>query len=258
MNGFTNFSWSALAKTGNLNPSYSGGICSNVYCHGAAMPGGDTSGTNRTPAWDNPGYLPATLTVAGCRTCHGFPPPGASHSTVTLPGGFPSATVPIGATCNCHGNINPAGWNYATIFIDNTLHINGSLEGGKCDSCHGYPPASAGFKGTQNNWSSARTEDYLGGGGAHTINNHVSKTARPSDGFAFCNKCHSPADHATSPTVFTPSNNIKVRVNQRYRLESAKQFKYTSNRLDGALHKTGTCSNSSCHFGATPKWDPST
>jgi len=59
-----------------------------------------------------------------------------------------------------------------------------------------------------------------------------------------------------SPIVFNPSQNIKVKVNQRFRLEAAKQFKYTSNRLDAAAHLTGTCSNNSCHYGATPKWDP--
>jgi predicted CxxxxCH...CXXCH cytochrome family protein len=258
MNGVTDFNWSVLAKTGGLSPSYdpASGMCTNVYCHGGAMPGGDTSGSNRTPVWNNPAYLPVPLSLTSCGTCHGFPPsPLAGHPLVTLPVGFP--TVPIGATCNCHGNVNPAGNSYATMFVDNTLHINGNLEGGRCDTCHGYPPASAGFVGTQNNWSSARTEDYIGGGGAHTISNHVSKTASPNDGFAYCNKCHSSADHMTSPTVYTPSQNIKVTINSRYRLESGRQLKYTSNRLDGASHLTGTCSNISCHFGATPKWDPS-
>jgi predicted CxxxxCH...CXXCH cytochrome family protein len=260
MNGSTTFNWSALAKTGNLSPAYNAttGQCSNVYCHGGAMPGGDTSGSNRTPTWSNPNYLPATLTVAGCGTCHGFPPPTSSgHPVVTIPAGFPG-TVAIGGTCNCHANINPAGNSYANIFVDYTKHINGTLEGGACNACHGYPPVSATFvgAGVQNNWSSARTENYVGGGGAHSINAHVSKTAKHNDGFAFCVKCHSSADHLTSPEVYKPSSNIKVKVNQRYRFEAAKQFKYSSNRLDDASHVTGTCSNSSCHFGATPKWDP--
>jgi predicted CxxxxCH...CXXCH cytochrome family protein len=257
MNGTTNFNWSVLAKTGGLSPSYNPatGMCTNVYCHGNAMPGGDTSGSNKTPVWNNPAYLPPTLTVAGCGNCHGFPPPvSAGHPSVSLPAGFP-ATAPIGASCSCHGNINPAGNSYATIFIDKTLHINGILEGGTCNSCHGYPPVSAGFKGTHNNWSTARIEDYPGGGGAHSINNHVSKSANPKDGFANCATCHSPADHQTSPTVFLPSTNIRVTIEQTFRMEPPKQARYTSNRLDGALHKTGTCSNISCHFGATPKWD---
>jgi hypothetical protein len=223
------------------------------------MPGGDTSGSNRTPTWNNPNYLPASLSVAGCGTCHGFPPPvSAGHPAVTLPVGFPSASVPIGPTCNCHSNVSPTGYSYATIFVDNTKHINGTLEGGSCNTCHGYPPVSAGFAGagTVGNWENAGPENYLGGGGAHTINGHVSKLAKHNDGFAYCNKCHSSADHATSPEIFLPSTNIKVNVNQRYRFEAAKQFKYTSNRLDADAHVTGNCTNSSCHFGASPKWDP--
>ncbi len=260
MNGSTTFNWSALAKTGNLTPTYNAatGQCSNVYCHGGAMPGGDTSGSNRAPIWYNPNYLPATLSVVGCGTCHGFPPPTSTgHPAVTLPAGFPG-TVAIGGTCNCHANINPAGNSYATIFVDNTKHINGTLEGGACNACHGYPPVSATFTGagTQNNWSSARAENYVGGGGAHSINAHVSKAAKHNDGFAFCVNCHSPADHLTTPEVYKPSSNIKVKVNQRYRFEAAKQFRYSSNRLDDAAHVTGNCTNSSCHFGASPKWDP--
>ena len=254
--GSTTFNFSALAKTGNLNPSYSGGVCSNVYCHGGAMPGGDTSGSNRTPTWSNPNYLPAVLSVAGCGTCHGFPPPTSTgHPTVTIPAGFPSAAVTIGTTCSCHSNVNPVGNSYANIFVDSTKHINGTLEGGACNACHGYPPVRAGFVAAAGNWESASPEDYAGGGGAHSINGHVSKLAKHNDGFAFCNKCHSPANHLTTPPEFKPSQNIKVRVDQRYRMESGKQARYTSNRLDGTSHVAGNCSNISCHFGASPPWN---
>ena len=263
MSGTTNFVWSSLAtKNGALTPTYTAatGTCANVYCHGASMPGGDTSGSNKAPTWSNPNYLPATISAAACGTCHGFPPSTASgHPSVTIPAGFPT-TASIGTTCSCHANINPAGNSYANIFVDKTLHINGTVEvisGGACNACHGYPPASATFVGTQGNWSSARSENYVGGGGAHTINNHVSKTANPSGGFTNCSNCHNSADHQMSPINFAPSQTIKVSVSQRYRYETAKQFKYSSNRLDATSHVTGTCSNASCHFGATPKWDPS-
>jgi hypothetical protein len=224
------------------------------------MPGGDVSGSNKTPVWNSTTYLPATLTAAACGTCHGFPPATVTGhpSGIVIPVGFP-ATASIGTTCNCHSNINPAGNSYANIFVDKTLHINGIVDvavGSACDTCHGYPPASAGFVGTLNNWSSARAESYPGAGGAHTIQAHVSKQAHPGEGFTNCLKCHNAADHVMSPIAFNPSQNIKVSVNQRYRLEAAKQFKYSSNRLNATSHVTGTCSNSSCHFGASPKWDP--
>jgi len=262
MNGVTDFAWSPLAtKNGALTPTYTAanGRCANVYCHGASMLFGDTSGTNRTPTWNVP-FLPATLSAAACGSCHGFPPSAASgHPAVTIPAGFP-ATATLGTTCSCHPNINTTGNSYATIFVNKTLHINGVLDvsgGGTCDSCHGYPPARAGFAGTHGNWSSARTEDYVGGGGAHTIDNHVDMQAKPGEGFANCSKCHNAADHQMSPITFNPSRNIRVNVSQRYRFEAARQFKYSSNRLDAGSHLTGTCSNGSCHFGATPKWDPS-
>jgi predicted CxxxxCH...CXXCH cytochrome family protein len=262
LNGVTNFNWSTLAKTGGLTPSYNAttGVCSNVYCHGGAMPGGDTSGTNRTPAWNNANYLPATLSVAGCSTCHGFPPPpSVGHPPVTIPAGFP-ATAKLGTTCSCHGNIDQqtsAPNTYANIFVDKNLHINGILEGGACNDCHGYPPVRSGFAGAgvQNNWSSAKLQNYSGGGGAHTIDNHVSKTANKNDGFANCVNCHSPADHLTNPTEFKPSQNIKVQINQRFRMEESKQARYSSNRLDGNAHVPGNCSNISCHFGASPAWN---
>jgi hypothetical protein len=220
------------------------------------MPGGDVSGLNRTPKWSDPTYLPANLSVAGCSNCHGFPPPAITgHPAVTIPTGFPSPTVTIGTTCNCHGNINPSGYNFANIFIDKTQHINGTVEGGLCNSCHGYPPAGPGFTGSTGNWVDAVAQNYSSGGGAHTINGHVNKNAKHNDGFAYCVKCHSPSDHATAPVAFKPSQNIKVNIDQRYRMESTKQARYTSNRLDDNLHIAGNCSNISCHFGATPGWN---
>jgi len=129
MNGITNFTWSTLAQTGGLVPAYTTGVCTNVYCHGARMPGGDTSGTNRTPTW-NVAFLPATLSAAACGTCHGFPPlPASGHPAVTIPAGFP--TTPIGSTCSCHTNINTstaAANSYANIFVTKAQHIDGTLQ----------------------------------------------------------------------------------------------------------------------------------
>jgi predicted CxxxxCH...CXXCH cytochrome family protein len=259
MNGATNFVWSQLAQSNGAIPAYdpATGVCSNVYCHGAAMPGSDSSGTNRAPVWNQP-FMPVTLTAAACGTCHGFPPSAVTgHPVVTIPAGFP-ASAAIGGTCSCHANINPAGNSYDTIFVDKTLHINGSVEfsaTSTCDSCHGYPPAQPGFAGTQNAWPNAKKENYPGGGGAHTINNHVRMTATPFQGFTPCLTCHNPADHAMSPVVFLPGTNIRVTIHDSVRYEASGQARYTSNRLNGVQHQTGTCSNISCHFGATPAWD---
>ncbi len=134
MNGTTNFTWSTLAtKNGALVPAYTAatGVCSNVYCHGASMPGGDTSGTNRTPAW-NVAFLSATLSRAACASCHGFPPPTTSgHPAVAIPATWPAvgaATGALGTTCSCHANISSTGTTYANIFVNKALHIDGTLQ----------------------------------------------------------------------------------------------------------------------------------
>src|SRR6185369_11116217 len=59
MNGSTALTWSALAtKTGVLSPTYTAatGQCAATYCHGNSMPGGDTTGSNKSPTWINPNY----------------------------------------------------------------------------------------------------------------------------------------------------------------------------------------------------------
>lgn len=134
MNGTANFSWSTLAtKNGTLVPAYNATTraCSNVYCHGASMPGGDTTGTNRTPVW-NVAFLSATLSRAACASCHGFPPPTTSgHPAVTIPATWPAvgaATGALGTTCSCHANISSTGTTYANIFVNKALHIDGTLQ----------------------------------------------------------------------------------------------------------------------------------
>jgi predicted CxxxxCH...CXXCH cytochrome family protein len=251
MNGVTNFNWGAAAKYNSAVPNYdqASGTCSNVYCHGAAMPGTDTSGTNRTPSWKTP-FMPATLTPASCKTCHGFPPVNVNHPVITSPTSFPTA-----ACTGCHPNVSAAGTTYADIFVVKSQHINGAVEvTTNCNGCHGYPPSNKRFKGTQNNWSSARIENYSSGGGAHTVAGHISPTADPKDAWVNCSKCHNQNDHAMNPLQFLPSTNIKVSIDQKFRFSVDRAAKYTSNKLDGAAHVPGNCSSVSCHFQKTPQW----
>ena len=105
----------ALASNAGTHPVYDrvANVCSNVYCHGATLPGG----TLTTPRW--------TLvdgSQRACGTCHGAPPP-APH--------------PQDQRCQyCHpqtvlgnGSINLAGGT----------HINGRIDvqPAGCDTCHG-------------------------------------------------------------------------------------------------------------------------
>lgn len=129
-----------------------------------------------------------------------------------------------------------------------------------CDSCHGYPPAPAGFTGTHGNYSSARVEDYPGGAGAHLVGKHISPTARPSDGWANCTGCHgngslSPATH-TMVTPVAPSK-VTVDVADRYKFNSGLPLgpaQYSGVLTDGGNNATGSCSNVKCHFKPSKKW----
>jgi len=254
MNGSASFKWTKYAnysgrtaRNGALNPSYDPvtGTCSNVYCHGAGMPNGDTSGTNKTPSWKTP-FMPASLTLpASCNSCHGFPPVHQYHPVVA--GNL--------ATCKvCHSNINAAATSYADVFIDKSLHMNMIVEGGTCNSCHGYPPANKRFTGSAGNWADAKMENYSGGGGAHTVAAHVPAGATADQQWANCTKCHNPSDHTTSPVVFMPSSNIKVTIDPKYKFNAERKIRYTSNGLDGTSHVSGSCMNVSCHYQKTPKW----
>jgi predicted CxxxxCH...CXXCH cytochrome family protein len=84
-------------------PTYAGGTCTNVYCHGAVLHAG--GGTAPLPRWDDP--TPA----GGCDRCHGAPPPSHAQS----------------ACESCHRT--PAGA---------APHLDGVVElGGGCNGCHG-------------------------------------------------------------------------------------------------------------------------
>jgi len=174
-----------------------------------------------------------------CNACHTT----TSHYTKT--GGNGHNSTSRCTSCHSHN-----GKDAASAFVPS---------GSSCDSCHGYPPAPRNPAVAINiagNYENAGLQNYSGGGGAHLIDNHVPKTAKASDGWSVnCTNCHNQADHKMSPVEFKPSLNVKVRINQRLKMVAADQARYTSNRLDGSLHQAGTCSNISCHFGATPLWE---
>lgn len=133
---------------------------------------------------------------------------------------------------------------------------------GACDACHGYPPAprvviSAAAFGVQGSWSSARFEDYSGGGGAHLVAAHILKTAKVSDGWAPCISCHSggSAAHAKTLPIRNFVENVNVSMDPQYRFSAGYFMAYTSAKLvSGGANKSGTCFNTSCHMGPSPKW----
>jgi len=113
--------WGTLATTDGAVPAWdrTTDTCSEVYCHGATLSGGD----NTTPLWTT-----VDDTQDHCGACHGIPP-NAPH---------PSST----ACADCHaGTVD----DQHVIDVAGGLHVNGIVEvevNAPCDTCHGAPPAT--------------------------------------------------------------------------------------------------------------------
>jgi trimeric autotransporter adhesin len=168
------------------------------------------------------GFVNSSNNRGLCQVCHTL--------TAHYRAGIPETSHPTINCLSCHKH-NTAGGAFKP---------NGS-----CDTCHGYPPASQHSTmmvnfGTMNNWSSARFEDYSGGGGAHLVAGHVPKTAKSSEGWANCTPCHSGAgaSHTMTLPIRDHVNNVNVSVDQQFSFQGANPV-YDST--------TKTCSNVSCH-----------
>lgn len=135
-----------------------------------------------------------------------------------------------------------------------------------CDLCHGYPPVrrglTAGTVFNQNNYTSARYQDYSGGGGSHTIGKHVSATVKASDGWAPCAVCHSNGNLNPSMSVHTMQTPVKpskitIDVKDRRKADSKRslgQERYSGKMTDNHDNATGSCSNVNCHFKPSKPW----
>jgi hypothetical protein len=178
-----------------------------------------------------------------CQVCHTL--------TAHYRAGIAESSHPASNCLSCHPHNGKGG----------AFKPNGS-----CDACHGYPPAprlvtSPMTFGTMNNWSSARFEDYSGGGGAHLVAQHVSPAAKPSEGWANCAVCHNGGVATQAPyhkmTLPLKSNisNVHMAIDQQYQFSNGFAI-YTGSRMVSppARNITGSCFNVSCHMGPTPRW----
>jgi len=121
-------------------------------------------------------------------------------------------------------------------------------KGGGCAGCHGYPPVRnlTGF-GIMNNYTNARLQDYSGGGGAHSVQGHILKTVRETDGMTSCNNCHynTMANNTHNKGPMPPAKNfVNVVVDPQFKFNNNSTIKYNAQ----------TCSNVSCHFKPSPNW----
>jgi hypothetical protein len=141
--------------------------------------------------------------------------------------------------------------------------MNGTIEGGKCNACHGYPPVRSmsnanGALGRIVNYSGARLQDYSGGGGVHDVEGHLPKAIRASAGWGTlgtggsCVTCH-PADHHNEGFSHFSTQYVQVEVDPKFKFDKTRSIIYNGQRASGTK-TTGTCSNVSCHFQKSPNW----
>jgi trimeric autotransporter adhesin len=232
-----------LANNGGAtSASFSGGSCSNTYCHNPAGSGGTlmsaNAGTGVAPSWTNSAYLAdGTLkTLTNCNTCHKVPGESGFSSNASHAG------VTIANDCaGCHGHNGDASGAVGHRHMDGILYANGS-----CDSCHGYPPMSAAQLAARANgeFVNAKIEDYPGGGGYHA--SHLLTSVDPSQGFTPCLPCHPSTSHRQGASVLQTNINIFDAADTEYRFNSALPKSYDN--------EATTCSNVSCHMKPSPAW----
>jgi predicted CxxxxCH...CXXCH cytochrome family protein len=211
--------------------------CSTVACHN----GGTGVGAFVAPrvTWGN---------VLNCAGCHGYPPANTNHTGV------------VAGTCNnCHNNVVAGGTLTASTFKNVQLHMNGIVEGGDCNSCHGYPPvrvSDLASVGTHDKYSSAALQNYSGGGGVHAVQGHLALTTVKTQGFsAACATCHYGVNSTTTHNLYGnfSTHHVQVVIDPKFKFDKNRSIVYNGVRT-GASKKSGTCSNVECHFQKTPLW----
>jgi predicted CxxxxCH...CXXCH cytochrome family protein len=205
--------------------------CNNTYCHGEDMPNGAT-GTTNAPSWG--------ATSTGCGFCHAMAPATvAAHSGKTA------------SDCiTCHDNTNAAGDG----FVDATLHINGTVEGGgdSCLDCHSN--VGSGLSGAH---AAHNTVPFAGllsngdyGSTAAGWYNVTYTNGVPSFGCGFCHPA-TVAGHMTTQVSLNPA-------------DAGAAGTLKARNSAGAAYNAvaGTCSATYCHSdgvnvagSVTPAWN---
>jgi predicted CxxxxCH...CXXCH cytochrome family protein len=103
----------AVAASHGLQPTYdaTARTCTNTWCHGAGIPGGQTV----SPAWTD-------VVNLGCTSCHPAPPNTPEHQ---VPGGGLVTTCGT-AGGGCHARVIDVNFNWT----NQSLHVNGQVDVG--------------------------------------------------------------------------------------------------------------------------------
>jgi hypothetical protein len=137
--------------------------------------------------------------------------------------------------------------------------MDGHIDGGNCNSCHGYPPVQSMVgNGTNASYSSAKMQNYSGGGGVHAVAGHLAKTLKSSQGLGFtpCLTCHPQNLHNEGFGLFS-THQVQVVVDVKFKFDKNRPIVYNGRRL-GGTKTSGTCSNVDCHFQKSPIWSSQT
>jgi hypothetical protein len=144
---------------------------------------------------------------------------------------------------------NQADNNSCSNVYCHTFMVRGEWTEEACNACHGKKDGvnvgsgAPGYANFTTNYSTF--EDYAGGGGAHYT--HVTKR-----GYA-CRACHydgggdgNPANHHNVSPRTVSRANVNVGVEPKY---------WFNNKTSIYSLTTRSCSDVSCHYGASQNWD---
>jgi predicted CxxxxCH...CXXCH cytochrome family protein len=243
-------------QSGAIVPGYNpaDGTCSNTYCHGGTMAGGN----DKSPKWNDSTYLTGDR-AHDCSQCHGFPPVNSARKAHN------PATDMQCDSCHPHNGGRPGtGVTSDGAAVGYDYHINGNLEAsGYCNSCHDYD--TRGTSGAL--WGKNPISDESFGAHAMHINYlkkrmNVTNMDANVDVFGsanydgICGVCHSReiADHTQSNrTTSTRNINFGGVLDRQFGPDAPH---YNGQTGVSSAVSPKTCSNIDCHFKTSPIWQP--
>jgi|GEM_PF-5246888 len=214
-----------------------------VGCHGT-FTGGWAAGVvpNHNADWDADATPELASNHTGCKTCHGFNS-SADKATAYNMNMHRNGSIEMNSdaaynqtnfgcdSAGCHGG---ASVNHRLADSGWTISLAAFGAGGQCNSCHGYPPAT----------------------GAHS--KHTTNiSAEPGMVMDFLLPTWNAATHPVCATCHDMSTTNNHSMGNT---DPTKSIVPSPGRtFDGGVPAwssvSRTCSNISCHFQGTPKWE---
>jgi len=223
--------------------------CTTTFCHGSNMPKGDTSGSARSPQW-NQAALMTGSPGADCGTCHGNPPTAGTTAAVH------SGKAPTTSCSGCHAMMVDATGK----IINKSLHSNGSVNvTSDCNGCHKYD-----ITGT-NPWLNTSGTDLAHYKHITFIKNRIGygalavtgQTFAVGESAAVCGTCHTNtlSQHSDGSKQITfGAGGTTNTMGAGTASSMSLLFGGSNPSASGTTGVNITCSNLMCHFAATPNW----